>query len=229
MTTRTSPPPTVSPAATLISFDRAGGVGVDLVLHLHRLEHDDTRAGLDLLADLDEHLDDRALHRRLDAARPGPAARPDAPRWPAFLAPRRGCRHRGLGHPHADVEPLPVHLDRRRSRGPSARPRRRAAPRVRPSRHAGEVEALLDPLRRVLDRREVGVAQDRQVGGDRRGDALDHSSLERRDRARDRHVAVAAPHDQLADQVVVVLADLVAGVVPGVEAHTESVGRQRAW
>ena len=76
----------------------------------------------------------------------------------------------------------------------------------------------------MLDGREVGVPQDRQVGGDRRGDTLDHEFVERPDRAGDGDLAVAAPHDQLADEVVVVLADLVARLVAGVEAHAEAVG-----
>ena len=42
-----------------------------------------------------------------------------------------------------------------------------------------------------------------------------------------RDLAVAAPHDQLADQVVVVLADLVATLVAGVEANAEPVGWQQ--
>ena len=37
--------------------------------------------------------------------------------------------------------------------------------------------------------------------------------------------AVLAPHDELADEVVVVLADLVAGLVAAVEADAEPVGR----
>src|SRR3954453_22155320 len=43
--------------------DRAGLVGLDGLLHLHRLEHDDRVALRDLLAVGDRHLDDRALHR----------------------------------------------------------------------------------------------------------------------------------------------------------------------
>ncbi len=68
MTTTTSPAPTVSPAVDLDLLDRAGLLGGDLVLHLHRLEHDDGLTDLDRLADLDEHLDDGALHRHLDVA-----------------------------------------------------------------------------------------------------------------------------------------------------------------
>ena len=43
--------------------DGAGLVGGDVVLHLHRLEHADGLTDLDGLADRDEHLHDRALHR----------------------------------------------------------------------------------------------------------------------------------------------------------------------
>ena len=68
MTTTTSPAPTVSPAFTLISFTVPASVGGDLVLHLHRLEHDDGLTDLDCLPDLDEHLHDGALHRHLDAS-----------------------------------------------------------------------------------------------------------------------------------------------------------------
>ena len=66
---------TTSPGADRVAgrdLDRlhdAGLLGVDGVLHLHRLEDDDGVAGLDRLADLDVHLDDRALHRHDDLAR----------------------------------------------------------------------------------------------------------------------------------------------------------------
>ena len=52
---------------------------------------------------------------------------------------------------------------------------------------------------------------------------FDDEFVECPDRPGDRDVTVAAPHDQLADEVVVVLADLVAGVVARVEADAESV------
>ena len=67
------------------------------------------------------------------------------------------------------------------------------------------------------------MAQDGQVGRDRRGDAADLHLLEGADRAGDRRRAVLAPHDQLADEVVVELADLVAGLVAAVEADAEAV------
>src|SRR5829696_1439647 len=88
---------------------------------------------------------------------------------------------------------------------------------------ARQVQRLLDPLRRVLDGLEVRVTEDRQVGGDRRGDAADAHLLEGPDGAGDRRRAVLAPDDQLADEVVVELADLVTGLVPAVEADAEAV------
>ena len=64
---------------------RARLLGVDLVLHLHGLEHADGLADLDRVADGDEHLHDRALHRDGDV--PVPAAPPrDAGARPAGRA-----------------------------------------------------------------------------------------------------------------------------------------------
>jgi hypothetical protein len=50
-------------------------------------------------------------------------------------------------------------------------------------------------------------------------------SLERPEGAADGGVAVLAPHDELADEVVVVLADLVAGLVAAVPAGAVAAGR----
>ena len=58
--------------------DGAGLVRVERLLHLHRLEHDDEVAGLDLRAVLDGDLDDGALHRRGEGV--------------AGRRPRRPCR-----------------------------------------------------------------------------------------------------------------------------------------
>src|SRR5690606_16180972 len=93
---------------------------------------------------------------------------------------------------------------------------------------AGEVERRLDPLGGVLRLPEVGVAQDGQVSRDGGGHALDPQLLEGPDRAIDGDVAVLAPDDQLADEVVVELADLVAGLVAAVPADAEALrGHQR--
>ncbi len=71
----------------------------------------------------------------------------------------------------------------------------------------------------MLQSGKVGVAEDGQVGRDRGGHALDCGLLQRPDHAGDRPVAVAAPHAELAGEVVVVLADLVAGLVAAIPAH----------
>ena len=91
----------------------------------------------------------------------------------------------------------------------------------------GEVELLLDPLGAVLHRLEVGVAQDREIGRDRGGHTVDDHFLQRANRASNRSRTILAPHNQLADQVVVVLADCVAALIAGVETHTETVRRDQ--
>ena len=68
-TTTVSPALTESPAVDVDRHDDAGLLGVHRVLHLHRLEDNDRVAGLDLLSDLDVHLDDRPLHRDDDVGR----------------------------------------------------------------------------------------------------------------------------------------------------------------
>ena len=83
----------------------------------------------------------------------------------------------------------------------------RRRPAASPATEAGEVEAVLDPLRRVLGGGEVGVLEDGDVGRDRGVDALDAELPQRPQRPGDGDVAVGAPHDELADEVVVVLAD----------------------
>src|SRR5918994_1662057 len=55
-----------------------------------------------------------------------------------------------------------------------------------PGSDGGQVEALLDPFRRVLAGHKVGVAEDGQVGRDRGGDAGYLELLERPNRAGDR-------------------------------------------
>ena len=72
------------------------------------------------------------------------------------------------------------------------------------------------------------MAQDGEVGRDGRGHALDHHLLQRPDGAGDGDGAIPAPDDELADQVVVVLADRVAALVAAVEPGAEPVGRREA-
>ncbi len=104
----TWPYATGSPAATDKLRDRPALVGVDLVLHLHRLDDAEHLAGGDLVALGDRDREHRPLHRG-DNGIP-PAMR--APRGmgafaptPCELAPRR----LGLGDPH--LEAPPVDLD----------------------------------------------------------------------------------------------------------------------
>ena len=129
MMARTSPVPTESPAATRISAIVPAALGVDVVLHLHRLEHEDRLADLHGRADLDEHRHDGALHRCRDRSVADVGARaaarqlgPAASREPR--APPAGARRQ----PHAHREAAAVDLDR----APCARrDRRRSRRRVR--------------------------------------------------------------------------------------------------
>ena len=68
------------------------------------------------------------------------------------------------------------------------------------------------------------MLKDRHVRRNGRRHTPDVHLAERPQRAADRRLTVPAPHHQLADQVVVELADLVAGLVAAVEAHPVAVG-----
>ena len=136
-----------------------------------------------------------------------------------------------LGHPHRHREALAVDLDvdvaahlGGASPSPPApaaggRRRRRRRGRGVSSTHLVEWSAAT----------KSGWLEDGEVGGDGGGDALDDASRRSaRSMRRAGRLPVAAPDDELADEVVVVLADLVARVVAAVEAHAEAVGRRRA-
>ena len=180
------------------------------------------------MADLDEHLDDGALHRYGHRSRPGSGDRAASPSGAARPRPggcptAAGRSDLGLGDPHLDVEALAADLDEDVALhlllsivGVRGCPRS--------ATDAGEVEHLLDPLGRVLDGGKVGVRQDGQIGGDRGGHAGDRGLLERTDHAGDRTVAVTTPHAQLAGEVVVELADLVAGFISAVPADADAGG-----
>ena len=88
--------------------------------------------------------------------------------------------------------------------------------------HAGEVQRALDPLGAVGHRGEVVVAKNGQVGGDGGGHTLDLHLVECSDHPSDGGGAILAPDAELAGQVVVVLADFVAGLVPAVPADAEA-------
>ena len=135
MTARTSPVPTPSPGLHADLGDRAGLLGVDVVLHLHRLEHEHGLAGLDRVADADEHLHDRALHRRADRAVARRRRRRATPRSASGAAPPPArVRRRRVGQPHLHRVAAAVDLDRHRPLDERARRRPRAAGSSRPRR-----------------------------------------------------------------------------------------------
>ena len=110
----TAPVVTVAPTSACEAGDGAGLVGVERLLHLHRLEHDDEVALGDLLALLDGDLDDGALHRGGDGVAARRRRRPSCRgRASGFLAPRRRRRRRRPPSPAGsdDLEPLAADLD----------------------------------------------------------------------------------------------------------------------
>ena len=72
----------------------------------------------------------------------------------------------------------------------------------------------------AVDERLVG--EDDDVSAQRRRDALDGRLFDRAQHAPSRAFAIGRPHDELGDEVVVVLGDRVARDVPGVEAHART-------
>ena len=100
--------------------------------------------------------------------------------------------------------------------------RRRRRARRRLGDQAAQVEGLLDPLGRVGGRDEIGVAQDGLVGGQGGGHARDARLADGPEHAPASRLAVGGPHDQLGDEVVVVLRDRVAGLVAGIEADARA-------
>ena len=165
-----SPSSIVSPAPTATRSTRAGPRRPELVLHLHRLDDEQRRAGLDLVAGRDR---DRGDPARDD--RPGPRAA----RWPP---PRRASRVARSPQRRPGRRPRPrarTASRRRRPRRPTGHPAsRRAGPTVRPA--VAAVGAVDDgTARRRAARRDlarvVGRDDDRPVGrqaaGERRRDA----------------------------------------------------------
>ena len=167
---------------------------------------------------------------------PLPTAPPPAPP-PAVRRARRGLTPPAAGEPaigpadsgtHTSTSkrlPLTSTVVCRRTSGSGSSSSVGRTRRWGRSSESREVELLLDPLGGVGDVDEVVVAQDREIGGDGRRHPFHGELVEGTDRAGDRGRAVAPPHDQLADEVVVVLADLVTVVIAGVEAHAEPVRR----
>src|SRR5436190_2287596 len=144
-------------------------LGIDVVLHLHRLEHEQRLAGFDGVVLRDEHLHDCALHRRADGAVPATAsagrqsrlADPAAPPPSARGVAGGGC----LRQPHPDREALPVDLDRDRALferdalGFAACIRRDRGRCRGCARQQRGIDLLLDPSRRVVAGDEVGVVE----------------------------------------------------------------------
>src|SRR3954452_15009223 len=202
--------------------DRAGLVGLDGLLHLHRLEHDDRVDLRDLLAVGDGDLDDRALHRGGD--------RIPAGRSPGLLlltsglpvTARRGGTGRETGRQHdldapaADLDGhrLPLLGLRRLGR------RGRGVVRRHLVVELGLDPAGVDPERRLVTgaRADEGrVVDDDAVEGDHRGHAVDDELVERPARALQGLGAVPAGHDELGDQRVEGTRDRLALVVAAVE------------
>ena len=71
---------------------------------------------------------------------------------------------------------------------------------------------------------EVGVAQNGKVGRNRGVHAFHLHLVEGTNRAGDCSRAIFAPHDEFADEVVVVLAHGVTRFVSAVKSHTKAVG-----
>ena len=83
MTMSSAPASTDMPFAGVDLGDRAVAAGAQLVLHLHRFDHDERLARADRVAGLDQHADDLARHRRHEALRARPGARRRRPCGPS--------------------------------------------------------------------------------------------------------------------------------------------------
>ena len=181
----------------------------------------------------DQHLHDRALHRDDDrAGAGGRGAPPEAPRRGLGLrAPPPGATAAASDSgTHIDTAkrlPLTSTSTSRRTFGSapsaSATGRRRASTTPRTGRGSSSTHLV-----ECSSAAKSGCFEDGEVGRDRGGDPLDHRLLERPDHAGDGGRTVLAPHAELAGEVVVVLADLVAGLVAAVPAHAEARRRRAA-
>ena len=208
MTTTTSPAPTVSPALTLISFTAPAFSAVMLFSIFMASSTHDGLAGLDLLADLDEHLHDRALHRhghiaRCHRPRPTRAAAPPSSVRLRTAAPTATAIAGGLRHPGRHLEALAVDLDIE----VTAHPRRFTLG----DRRSGRIDApAFDdtrPLRSSVSSTHFVECFAAAKSGCSRiamsaGMVVCTPSifvlLQRPDGSGDRRVAVPAPHDELA-------------------------------
>ena len=133
---------TAWPSSQRISSDRAGVLGLDGHLHLHRLEDHDGVALVDAVADLDLDLPHRARDVGLDL---GHARPPGADIPLARAAPIAACRDRSSSSPPA-TRPTACRHDPARARGrvpgrARGGRRRRLARRDRPPGPAGRGRA----------------------------------------------------------------------------------------
>ena len=185
------------------------------------------------MTDFNEHLDDGSLHRHGDLARTCTAA--SATAGSALRLRSLRCTTRNdsslFGNPHRNIETLAVDFDS----GVATYERFGIFARCCWCNifNSGKIENFFNPLSRVLEGSKVGVLQNCQVGGDGGVDTFNNHLFKCTNGARDCRWAIFAPHDELANQVVVVLADLVATFVARVKAHTETIGRNKlgdlAW
>ncbi len=98
------------------------------------------------------------------------------------------------------------------------------APLARPLfRRFGQI--VFQPVDVVVAIGDVGVADQVAEQRQRRLDAVDHELVERAAQPHHAFDAVAAMHDQLADQAVVIGRDAVAGIDAGIDADAEAARR----
>ena len=207
--------------------DRAGLVGGDLVLHLHRLDDADELALLDLVALLDEHLPHVALQRGDELVGAAAAAAGLA------LAALGGPRGRGRAAAAATAPPANGGADDLDVEAPAGDLDgvvlldRLGASSSAGARACGEGERLQPRL--VLEQVAAGLAlgpllgrQQRLVERDQRLEALDLVLAERAQHARGGLLAVGVPDDQLGDHRVVHRRDLAARADAGVDAHARA-------
>ena len=78
-------------------------------------------------------------------------------------------------------------------------------------------------------RLEIGLGKNALVQRNGSLDALDHEHFQRAAHARNGLGAVAAAHDQLGDQRIVVRRDHRVGMGGGVHAHARAAGQSERW
>src|SRR3954451_9574272 len=210
-------------------LDLAGGRRRDLVLHLHRLDHADESALVDVGALVDRHLEHRALKRGDERARRAAGALAALAALGRLAGGGHGRRSVGATATaerctdDLDVEAPPRHLNR-----VVALDLRLLVVTVGRLLRL-RLRELLEPLL-VLDEVAAGLTvqplvglEEADVERDQRLDrALELELLERADHAMGGLLAVDVPDDQLRDHRVVDRGDLAAGLDTGVDAHARA-------